>query len=318
MPASDNNSYKRPKRFLSGHLETIYPALFRKVKGLAPAERERLILSDGDFLDLDWRKQGSEKLVIIQHGLEGASDRSYVLGMAKHFYDHDYDVLAWNFRGCSGEMNRAVRFYHSGATDDLAEVVDHALPEYNKIYLIGFSLGGNMTLKYLGEAERSSKIKAAVAVSTPLDLSKGADNLSTNRGKIYERRFLRTLIKKVQEKAKAMPGKINPKPLANIKTIREFDDFFTSKLHGYKDASDYYQQCSSKYFLKGIQVPTLILNAKNDPFLTPDSLDHKLTQDLTKVTLETTAHGGHVGFISMNAEKVYWSEQKALEFCQQV
>lgn len=318
MPASDNYSYKRPKRFISGHLETIYPALFRKVKGLAPAERERLIVSDGDFLDLDWRKQRSKKLVIIQHGLEGASDRSYVLGMTKHFFNHGYDVLAWNFRGCSGEMNRAVRFYHSGATDDLAEVVDHALPNYENVYLVGFSLGGNMTLKYLGEANRSSKIKAAVAVSTPLDLSRGADNLGTTRGKIYERRFLGTLIKKVRDKAEAMPGKIDTKPLEKIKTIREFDDFFTSKLHGFKDASDYYEKCSSKYFLQDIQVPTLILNAKNDPFLTPESLDHNLTRDLPNVTLETTAHGGHVGFISINPEKVYWSERKALEFCQQV
>lgn len=318
MPASDNSSYKRPKRFISGHLETIYPALFRKVKGLKAADRERLTLSDGDFVDLDWRKQGSDRLVIVQHGLEGGSDRPYVLGMAKHFTENGYDVLAWNFRGCSGEMNKAVRFYHSGATDDMDEVVQHAIADYKKVFLVGFSLGGNMTLKYLGEASRSPKIKGAVAVSTPLDLDKGSDNLSSLRGKIYERRFLRTLIQKVKDKAAAMPGKIDVSTLNDVKTIREFDDAFTSKLHGYKNATDYYRQCSSKYFLNGIEVPTLILNAKNDPFLTPESLDHSLTEHLPNVTLETTAHGGHVGFISINPQKVYWSEQKALEFFQQL
>ena len=149
MPSIHNKSYKRPAQFISSHLETIYPALFRKVTGLTTPERERLTLPDGDFVDLDWRKQGSKKLVIIQHGLEGSSDRPYILGVAKHFFNHGFDTLAWNYRGCSGEMNKAVRFYHSGATDDLGEVVKRALPEYSEVYLVGFSLGGNMTLKYL-------------------------------------------------------------------------------------------------------------------------------------------------------------------------
>ncbi len=315
MPAIHNKSYKRPPQFISSHLETIYPALFRKVTGLTNPDRERLTLSDGDFVDLDWRKQGSKKLVIIQHGLEGSSDRPYILGVAKHFFNHGFDTLAWNYRGCSGEMNKAVRFYHSGATDDLDEVVQHALPEYSEVFLVGFSLGGNMTLKYVGEDSRSPKVKGAVAISTPLDLDKGSDNLATPRGKLYEQRFLRSLVKKVKEKAAIMPEKIDPKPLDQLKTLRQFDDFFTSKLHGFKDATDYYNQCSSKYFLKGIQIPTLILNATNDPFLTPESLDHSLTKDLPMVALETTNHGGHVGFIAKNKQKVYWSEERALQFC---
>ena len=315
MPAIHNKTYKRPLPFFSGHLETIYPSLFRKVDGLVDHTRERLMLSDGDFVDLDWRQQGSKKLVIVQHGLEGSSDRPYVLGIVKHFYHHDFDALAWNYRGCSGEMNQKVRFYHSGATDDLDEVIQRALQDYDQIYLVGFSLGGNMTLKYLGEETRSEKIKGAVAISTPLDLDKGSDQLSTPRGMIYEKRFLKSLLKKVKAKAELMPDQIDTEPLSQIKTIRQFDDYFTSKLHGYKDATDYYQRCSSKYFLKGIQVPTLIINAKNDPFLTPESLDHSLTINLPNVTLETTTHGGHVGFISQNKDNVYWSEERALQFC---
>lgn len=316
MPALNNPAYRRPIRFISAHLETIYPALFRKIKNIPKPHRERLELADGDFLDLDWRKQGSKKLVIIQHGLEGSSDRAYVLGMAKHFYDNGYDALCWSFRGCSGEMNRLVRFYHSGATDDLDAVVSRASKEYSHMALVGFSLGGNMTLKYLGEQSRTSIIKCAVVVSTPLDLAKGADNLSTTRAKVYERRFLRTLRRKVRDKARAMPG-LDISELTKVKTIRDFDDYFTSKLHGYKDAADYYQKCSSKFFLKGISVPTLILNAKNDPFLTPESLDHELTKNLPLVHLETTTHGGHVGFVTTKQNNVYWSEARALEFCQQ-
>ncbi|MEQ8473858.1 MAG: alpha/beta fold hydrolase [Marinoscillum sp.] len=317
MPAQDNISYRRPSRFLSTHFETIYPALFRKVKDLVPHERERLELVDGDFLDLDWRKQGTKKLLIVQHGLEGSSDRPYVLGMAKHFYLNGYDTLNWNFRGCSGEMNRLVRFYHSGATEDLDAVVQRALKDYDHISLIGFSLGGNMTLKYLGEREPDERVKCGVAISTPLDLASGADNLHSTRARIYEMRFLRSLKRKVMEKSRQMPDKIDLSGLPKVKTIRQFDDFFTSRLHGFKDANDYYNKCSSRNFLTGITRPTLIINAKNDPFLTPECLDHSLTRELSNVHLETTTYGGHVGFVTLGQDNVYWSEERALEFCQQ-
>lgn len=319
MPAKSDLRYRRPFPFFSGHLETIYPALFRKVTSVPPATRERITLADGDFLDLDWRKQGKTKLSIIQHGLEGSSDRPYILGMAKCFYENGHDVLAWNFRGCSGEMNKVAGFYHSGATEDLDAVVQHAINtgNYQDITLIGFSLGGNLTLKYLGEQQRDPRIKRGVAISTPLDLDAGSYNLSSPRGIVYEKRFLRNLREKVLQKALLMPGKIDQTLLKGIKTLRDFDDRFTSKLHGYMDASDYYRKCSSKNFLKGIQVPTLILNAENDPILTPESLDHRLTENIDQVYLETTPYGGHVGYVQRNKAGLYWSEQRALEFCQQ-
>lgn len=317
MPAKDNFDYTRPKRFFSSHLETIYPALFRKVKKVAPATHQRVDTPDGDFLDLDWRKQGCSRLVIIQHGLEGSSDRPYMLGMAKCFYENGYDVLTWNFRGCSGEMNRTARFYHSGATEDLDSVVQAALPDYEDISLVGFSLGGNLTLKYLGEASRYPQVRRGVAISAPLDLDAGVDKLHTANGLIYEKRFLRNLKKKIREKAFLMPDQIDVNKLRQVKTLRDFDDHYTAPLHGFQDATDYYRQCSAKYFLKGIKVPTLILNSINDPLLSQESVDHELTADLPLVHLETTKHGGHVGFYQKSSQPYFWSEWRALEFCQQ-
>lgn len=317
MPATHNPNYKRPKQFLSAHLETIYPALYRKVSIEKP-ERERVKTPDGDFLDLDWWKQANKRIVILQHGLEGSSDRPYILGMAKIFLQNNYDVLAWNFRSCSGEMNLTKRYYHSGATEDLDRVVQAVVPTYDDITLIGFSLGGNLTLKYLGEAERPAEIKRAVVISTPLDLASGADNLKTLKGFIYEKRFLRNLRKKVLEKSVHLPGDIDKSLLKMVKSLKDFDDYYTAPLHGFKDAEDYYNQCSSKHFLAGIKVPTLILNALNDPVLSRESFDHNLTRHLDKVYLETTDQGGHVGFILFDGDGFYWSEKRALLFCDEM
>ncbi|MEQ8239911.1 MAG: alpha/beta fold hydrolase, partial [Cyclobacteriaceae bacterium] len=144
-------NYQRPKVLFNGHIETIYPALFRKVTLPTLPVRERITTVDDDFLDIDWYRNGKNKVVILQHGLEGSSDRPYILGMARAFLLQSFDVCAWNFRGCSGEVNKAKIFYHSGATYDLENVVNHASKEYDQIFLVGFSLGGNLTLKYLGE-----------------------------------------------------------------------------------------------------------------------------------------------------------------------
>lgn len=315
MPAKHNTLYRRPGGFWSGHLETIYPALFRKVSGIRGPERKRIETPDGDFLDLDWWTEGSKRLLILQHGLEGSSDRAYILGMAKHFLGNGFDVLAWNFRGCSGEMNRTARYYHSGATDDLDLVVNVAAAQYQDITLLGFSLGGNLTLKYLGEAARDEKIKRAVAISTPLDLDAGSDNLMKLKNRLYERRFLNNLRKKIIEKADAMPNKIDRSLLKKVKTLRDFDEYYTAPLHGFKNAADYYARCSSKFFLKGIQVPTLILNALNDPLLTGESLDPQVVNGLKNIYFETTDHGGHVGFVEKSKAGVYWSEKRALKFC---
>ena len=317
MPLIENSSYVRPKWLFNGHLETIYPSLFRKVLPQEP-EKQRIPTLDGDFLDMEWYRQKAKKLVIVSHGLEGNSTRSYMLGMVNAFLQKGYDVLTWNFRSCSGEMNKQVIFYHSGATYDLDIIVSQALQEYEEINLVGFSLGGNLTLKYLGE-KRSEipKIRRGMAISVPLHLSSSSKKISELENTLYSKRFLRTLKKKVLEKSASHPGQIPIDMLKNIKTLTDFDDYFTGPLHGFSDAEEYYEVNSSLYFLDRIKVPTLVLNAQNDPFLSKKCFPYELAKSLDQVYFEFPKHGGHVGFSPANPQKLYYSEQRAVEFISQ-
>lgn len=306
-------SYTHPFFLFNAHLETIFPSQFRNVK-LPPYQRERITTPDNDFLDLDWLKQDSQKLAIISHGLEGDTSRPYIKGMAKALYDNGYDTLTWNYRGCSGEMNQALRFYHSGATDDLATVVDHASDKgYREINLIGFSLGGNLTLKYLGEDRNRPVLHKAVTFSVPLDLHTSCMKISEPSNWIYSQRFLRSLRKKVIGKSKVMQG-IDITLLKKVKTLQQFDDVFTGPIHGFKDAIDYYTQCSSLRVVSNITLPTLIVNAKNDPFLSPKCFPNDMLKNHPFVSFETPDHGGHVGFTQFNKNGLYWSEERTLEF----
>src|SRR5258707_6034600 len=262
--------YLPPWFLFNAHLETIYPSLFRKVN--LEYQRERITLPDGDFLDLDWLRRGIQKVVIISHGLEGNSHRAYMKGMAKAFYDQGFDVLTWNYRGCSGEVNKTLRFYHSGATDDLSTVIDHAISNgYENLFLIGLRLGGNLTLKYAGERKLNVRIKGVATFSVPLNLHTSCLQISKSSNWIYSRRFLRLLKDKVRAKAKVMHG-LETDGMDKISTLMDFDDRYTAPLHGFKNAIEYYGQCSAIGFLEGIKVPTLIVNAKNDPFLSLEVL----------------------------------------------
>ncbi len=302
-------------KIMLGHLQTIYPTLFRKVS-LRDYERERITTPDNDFLDLDWLKQNSKKVVIISHGLEGNTHRAYVKGMAKAFYNDGYDVLAWNFRGCGGGMNKALRFYHSGATDDLSTVVDHAIHlGYETILLIGFSLGGNLSLKYGGERALNSKIKGIIAFSVPMHLYSCSLQLSKPSNWIYANRFLKSLKNKITEKSKVMPELMRT-ALREIKTLQQFDDAFTGPLHGFKDAIDYYQKCSALFFLEGIKIPTLIVNAQNDPFLSVECFPASIKNNRIKFKFPKT--GGHVGFFRFLGNGLYSSESWALEFARTI
>lgn len=309
--------YSPPRFLFSPHLETIFPSLLRRVS-LKPYTRERINTPDGDFLDLDWLSTDSKKLVIISHGLEGNSTRAYIKGMAKIFFSNGYNVLAWNYRGCSEEMNSRLRFYHSGATDDLKFVVDHAvdIKGYDEIYLIGFSLGGNITLKFLGEDKPRSEIKKAVAISVPMHLRTSCEKISAPSNWIYARRFLKSLKAKVLAKA-AIMKEIDITNIHQIRTLKEFDDQYTAPLHGFKDAHDYYEKCSSINFLKGITTPTLIVNTTNDPFLSPECFPRELVKDHAFITMEILLRGGHVGFTQFNKNGLYWSEQRAFDFINQ-
>ena len=307
--------YKAPYFFRNGHLQSIYPSLFRKLNANF-MKRERIELDDGDFLDLDWCRNGSRRLVIISHGLEGHSRRPYVLGMAKAVSDHGWDALAWNFRSCGGSMNRNLRFYHSGATEDLQHVVDYAAESgcYDEVALVGFSMGGNLSLVYLGQENPNPIVKKAVVYSVPCDLSAGADQLTRPQNTIYMKRFLKDLKIKMQEKKKIFPGEVDLTGYDEIKNFRQFDDRYTAPIHGFKSADHYWAQCSSRRYIRNIKIPTLIVNAKDDPFLAEACYPHDEVDANKYVKLETPATGGHVGFVSFNKNNLYWSEQRALAF----
>ena len=307
--------YRAPQVYISPHLETIIPALFRRIRDV-DYQRERIMTDDGDFLDLDWlHADNPGHLIIISHGLEGDSHRPYVKGMARAFHREGYDVLAWNFRGCSGEMNLKARFYHSGATEDLKRVIRHVREKgYEKVSLVGFSLGGNLTLKYLGEAEPDPAIISAAVFSVPLDLHNSCIQISRPENWMYARRFLNNLKLKIRKKEEALPGSMDLSPLAGIKTLIDFDNAYTAPLHGFKDAVDYYTQCSSIRFLSAIGIPTLLIKARNDPFLSEECYPVTALSSHRYIDFKVPRQGGHVGFTSFNPHGLFWSEQQAVLF----
>ena len=305
-------NYVRPFFLFNRHLETIYPALLRKVS-TPPYTLNRLTTPDNDFLDTFLITQQSERCIIISHGLEGNALRPYMVGMANAFFAAGFDVILWNFRGCGEELNHQLRFYHSGATDDLDVVVQFAQQlEYSQINLIGFSLGGNMTLKYLGE-RLASPIHRAVALSVPLHLASSCQKISEAANRIYSNRFLNSLKSKIVRKAAIMP-EIDTKGIDRIKTLFDFDDRYTAPLHGFEDADHYYNECSSTRFVQNIQVPTLIINALNDPFLSRECYPVKQLERHPYVKLDIPEKGGHVGFSQFRKNGLYWSEERALHF----
>lgn len=322
MPLIPKSSYRSPYWLPNRHLQTIYPNILRKITDVV-YQRERIDTPDGDFLDLDWCKTpaSNQRLIIMSHGLEGDSHRTYMKGMVRAFSQQNWDVLTWNYRGCSGENNRLVTAYHSGATYDLDTVVKHALSlnTYHEVVMIGFSLGGNLTLKYLGEQGTSlpKAIQKSVIFSAPVDLASCADEISKPHNFIYAKRFLRTLKQKLKLKIAQYPDAFAPDIMQKIKTLRDFDNLYTAPIHGFEDAQDYYTQCSARYFLDTIAIPTLIVNAWNDSFLAPACYPKAQIEKLDKVFLEVPAKGGHCGFAPANQQGLYWSEQRALEFVNQ-
>jgi hypothetical protein len=314
MPLVQPSTFTSPFGLSNGHVQTLY-AHFRRVNNVEYT-RERITTPDGDFLDLDWSANGHKRIVILSHGLEGHTTRPYMLGMARALNRHGWDVLAWNYRSCSGETNRKLRWYHSGETGDLRTVIGHVADrgKHTELALIGFSLGGNITLKYLGEKPEQVNplISKAVAFSVPCDLKSSAHKLARPANWIYMKRFLRTLHQKVKAKMKLFPELISDDGFHKIKNFVEFDDRYTAPIHGFKDAYDYFDRCSSRQFLPNIRVPALLVNARNDPFLDKPSFPYPEAEASTCFFLETPEKGGHMGFTSRCDE--YWSESRALSF----
>ncbi|MFE8073164.1 alpha/beta fold hydrolase [Marinobacteraceae bacterium S3BR75-40.1] len=312
----DFEAFKPPLLLRNPHVQTVWPTLFRRVSPGDPVP-ERIDTPDGDFLDLDWYRQGSSRLAVVSHGLEGHSRRPYVLGMVRALQVAGWDVLAWNFRSCGGQMNRLLRFYHSGATEDLDWVIRHALHQgdYRQVDLVGFSIGGNLSLVYLGEQGGGAdpRIGRCMAFSVPCDLAHAAEKLAAPENRIYMNRFLKDLREKLRQKSRLFPRQLDLSGLDRIQTFAQFDDRYTAPMHGFRDAEDYWTQCSSRRFIPAIRRPTLIVNALDDPFLTPACFPESEVGGNPHVELETPRWGGHVGFVHWKGED-YWSEARACAF----
>lgn len=292
-------------------ISSIYAGKIRR-KPAINYSRSRLTLPDNDFLHLDWLKSGNATIAILLHGLEGSSHRPYIMKMAQQYALMGVDSCCVNYRGCSGEPNKAYRTYHSGAIDDLQEVIDEVVSVgYQNIILHGFSLGANLSLFYAGSKPFSEPIKAVIAISAPCDLKGCCDQLLLPRNKIYSEYFRRTLVEKLYQKMTIFPDLVSSKEIKSIKTLYDFDRIYTSKAHGFTSAEDYYEKCSANKVLQHIQVPTLILNAQNDSFLSETCYPYAKAEQNPNLYLEVPRHGGHVAFVDT---PMYYSERRAIDF----
>lgn len=298
------------------HAQTIWPSVFRKRPKL-PLFRERLELPDGDFLDLDWTATNPGPIVLLLHGLEGNDESHYAKGLLKHLSQLGLQAVIMYFRGCNGEMNRLPRAYHSGETGDVSYVVSQLTARFpdRPVYAIGISLGGNVLLKWLGETGQANPLAGAIAISVPFDLSNAADQLNRPGSRIYQRHLLNKLQNSLKRRLAHMPLPIDKDKALSCKTLRQYDDLVTAPLHGFSDANDYYSKSSSRQYLSAIEIPTLILHARDDPFMTTDAIP--TTEELSdKVMLELADQGGHVGFVSghLPFRPRYWLEQRISQF----
>ncbi len=305
----------RPAWWLrSPHLQTLWPVWFRKRPSL-PVMNERVELADGDFIDLAWHIRPDAPLVLVIHGLEGSIRSHYAQTLMQALYVGGFSIVFMHLRGCSDTPNRHASSYHSGRTVDIAEVLAHLrtagrMPDA----AVGFSLGGNLILKYAGEAGENTGLQTVVAVSVPFQLGECADKLERGFSSLYGQYLLGHLKRAYRHKFRDREPPLAV-DLDSLKTIFAFDDQITAPLNGFADAPDYYTRSSSAQFLGRIQTPTLIIHAQDDPFMYPDTIpaENTLGRD---VTLELAAHGGHVGFVSGNApwQAEYWLEKRIVEW----
>ncbi len=297
------------------HLQTLFASQVRRAPALAP-RRERIELPDGDFVDADWVGPDSGPIVVILHGLTGSIESRYVRGLMAAARQRRWRAVLMHFRGASGEPNRLARSYHSGGTAD----VDHFIRRLRErersvpIALVGYSLGGNVTLKWLGEQAATAPVCAAVAVSVPFDLGSAATRMRRGLSRIYQRHLLHGLRVQLQHKLPLLPDTVRARAGGPFPDFRAFDDAITAPLHGFRDAEDYYRRSSSRPFIRLIRRPTLILHALDDPFMLPTTVPGA-DEVPDPVTLELSERGGHVGFVSGRGLRPnYWLEQRIPEF----
>lgn len=305
----------RPAWWLpGGHLQTIWPALIPRGPG-SPITRRRLELPDGDFIDVDWVGESGPTVVVL-HGLGGSSTSHYVTSMLQAIAMQGWRGALMYFRGCSGEPNRLPRSYHAGETSDLNSFISllrQQEPE-TPLAVVGYSMGGNVLLKWLGEQGCATQIQAAVAVSVPFDLANAAERVHQGFSRIYELRMLRSLQELVTDKTKRISLPWDLRTIAAIKSLREFDDRITAPLHGFRNADDYYTRASCKPFLSAIGTPTLVIHARDDPFMSPTVVPEQRELSTT-TTLELSNSGGHVGFVGGEPwAPQYWLEARIPAF----
>lgn len=312
------NPFKPAWWLLNSHLQTIWPAICRRSINI-PLRRERIEMPDGDFIDLDWlvTSQKTGPLILILHGLEGSIESHYAKGMLAKIGEKGWRGVFMHFRGCSGEPNRLSRDYHAGEIKDIDYIVRLLMqrePHLN-LGLIGFSLGGNVLLKWLGLTGRKNQTKAAIAISVPFELQKAANRVQKGFSKFYQWYFIKCLRSRLSQKFKRVLPPMEPNGIYEAKTMVDFDDKVVAPINGFFNVDEYYISASSRQYLRMIEVPTLIVHAKDDPFMSEDVIP---TSDEISphVQLEITETGGHVGFIAGKYpwRPEYWLEQRVPDF----
>ncbi|WP_158837977.1 YheT family hydrolase [Polaribacter sp. L3A8] len=304
--------------FKNGHFNTMYRPLF--MKDVCSFLRKRITTWDADFIDLDFSLVGSKTIAILIHGLEGSSDSKYIASTSKHLNKKGLDTVCFNLRGCSGDDNLLLGTYHSGKTEDVDFVVKHVSEnyEYENIIIIGFSLGGNLTLKYIGEQSEniSSKIKGAIAVSVPVDIASGEVEMERLKNKLYLEIFFKTMKNKILEKAHKFPEyNLDKDKLFKATKFKHLEHLYTVPVFGFESPEDYWKKSSSKPHLTKIKVPTLLINSKDDTFLSPACFPFDEAYNSEFFFLETPNYGGHCGFItSFKPTENTWLEQRIERF----
>lgn len=313
MPLISGDDFNPVRRFRNGHYNTFIPALFYK-NPKVKFDRVRLTTPDDDFLDVDRSLINADKAVVICHGLEGDATSGYMLHFVEYYNSQGYDVICPVYRGCSGEMNRQLRMYNSGTTDDVHLTIKELTSNYNAVHLIGFSLGGNLVLKYLGEGvyDIPENIGVGVAISAPVHLYNASIELLRPQNFAYQIRFIASLWKKALAKKRQYPSEIKLN-LLKMWNLYRFDEYFTAPIYGYTDAKDYYDQNSSLQFIPDLERPAMLINALDDPFLGPLCYPEELAQESDRFYFCAPKYGGHVGFAKDGSDRS-WIKKKSLDF----
>ena len=318
MPLLTAKDYT-PGFFLrNGHINSMYPYFFRKQPEPNYC-RKRIFTPDKDFLDIDFTKVGSRKVALLCHGLEGDSNSQYIIALSRLLSQNGWDTAALNYRSCSGEMNWGKTLYHSGATHDIHTTLLYLEKYYDSIDIIGYSLGGNLTMKYLGEdpARVSPKVRTGIAVSAPIDLDSASVTISRLSNWHYNKNFRIHLGKKVIGKNKQYPELFDLNPLQFIRTLMDFDRHYTAPVHGFEDEMDYYLKAKAIQFMPNVRVPSLLINSKDDPFLSKECYPKEMLEAHEFIYYIEPDYGGHCGFVTEGRE-FYWVEEKILWFLREV